>query len=741
MTAQSAYRYISTKNETIEEMKKSSRLTIVSLKNNITNLMASYAINEYESLIENEMEHRAHFAIVVEDYNMGKILGQSSYVSGKIRNVDGYIINFDPKNSEHIKKLENIFYTNNDVIVTSLGKKLGVIRIYISDKTLNKELNQIITHTIIDAIGISLLLIVSLILAIRWFILKPVTNITDIISRSDADGIPFELIPVRGSAEIFVLTKTMNNMISSIKESRIILTEQRNELKKNEDQLKTLSQATEQSPVAVIICSPENIIEYVNPQFEKTSGYTTDEVVGHSIEFLFKRDEPSKQKIIEYKRALESGERWIGELSPLTKKGDSYTIRMSVSSISSKNGQVVRYIYVAEDITDQKRNEEMLRNSQKMDAVGQLTGGIAHDFNNILGIIMGNLELLQLSMKGQPNNLERIDSAMAGATRGAQLTRKLLNFSRQEHIQKEITQVNAFIENLRELIEKSVTAIITVEIQLEKKLWQVEIDPGDLEDAILNLSLNARDAMPNGGMLVIETSNSHIDSGFVSHNPGARVGDFVKVSVSDNGSGMSEEVRKKIFDPFFSTKEFGKGSGLGLSMVYGFVQRTGGFIQIYSEEGEGSVFHIYLPRAAKENDTPETLEDNTELPRGNERILIVDDEISLAKTCEHYLQQLGYKTVLANSGNEALGILSEIKDIDLMFSDVVMPNMDGFDLAFTVAKHYPDVKILMTSGFTSKRMELEKDNQTSVRKLAENLLTKPYNLRELSVAVRDALDK
>lgn len=356
---------------------------------------------------------------------------------------------------------------------------------------------------------------------------------------------------------------------------------------------------------------------------------------------------------------------------------------------------------------------------------------------------MGNLELLKMALSKQPKELERIERALASTRRGAQLTRKLLGFSRKDRHGQELTQINPFIEEMQELITKSFTAIIQVETQLEENLWPVEIDPGDLEDAILNLSLNARDAMPKGGLLVIETANKHLDANYVKLHPNAHEGDYVMVSISDTGTGIGKEARKKIFDPFFTTKELGKGTGLGLSMVYGFVQRSGGHIQLYSEEGKGSTFHIYLPRAVVghgEHDE-QIDEGQIEAPRGDETILIVDDEETLSEIAEDYLQQLGYRTLVANSGKEALAVLAKTADIDLIFSDVVMPGVDGYHLAFAATRQQSGVKILLTSGFTSKREEFTNGEQKIYLKLAENLLGKPYNLSELALAVRRVLDE
>ncbi|MBL4607900.1 MAG: PAS domain S-box protein [Pseudomonadales bacterium] len=741
MSAHSAYSYVSTKNKIIEDMKQSSRLSIVSLQKNVAGFIASYAINEYDKLIFNKMEQRDNFAIIVEDYNMGKVLGEKSYISGKIRDTNGNIIEYDSKNNKQNKLLETCCYSDKDDIIALSGDKLGTIRIYISNASLNKELNEIIISTLINTIALSLSLIILLLTTIRFFILKPLSDIISVISRRDDSGIPIDLIPPHGSTEILALSNTMNSMICSIRDARVTLTEQHNALKAHEDQLKTLSMATEQSPASILICNPENIIEYANPQFEKTSGFTAQEVMGHSIEQLFQLSELDQNQVSALNTALASGEKWMGEMTPITKEGDSYSIRTSASSISSEDGAISHNIYVAEDITQLKLNEEILRNSQKMDAVGQLTGGIAHDFNNLLGIIMGNLELLKMAIGDQPKAVERIDKALAGTQRGAQLTRKLLNFSHQGHQGQVLTQINPFIESLQELIAKSVTAVIQVETHLADNLWPIKVEPGDLEDAILNLSLNARDAMPQGGLLVIETANKHLDAEYAKLNPSAQEGDFVMISVSDTGTGISKELRKKIFDPFFSTKEVGKGTGLGLAMVYGFVQRSSGHIQLYSEEGSGSSFHIYLPRAVGEREEKQHPEEKSGLPRGNETILVVDDEEAISDTAKGYLQLLGYKTLTANNGKEALEALSTTKGIDLIFSDVVMPGLDGFELSFAALKQQPTVKVLLTSGFTSKRMEFVNGERKIYHQLSKNLLGKPYNLNELALAVRRTLDK
>jgi len=737
----STYSYISTKNKIIEEMKYDSNFTGSFLQKNIVDLISSYSVNEYGKLVFNMVNHRDTFAIIVEDYNMGKILNKKSFVSGSIRDVNWNVVDYDSENNEQTKQLETSYYSEKYDITSSSGEILGFIKIYISSHYMLKELNQIIIETLIDTVVISLLLALSLFTTIRLFVLKPVSNIIEVISNCDDDGIPYESIKGHASAEISTLSNTINSMLQTIRDSRVTLTEQHNELKAREDQLRTLSMATEQSPVSILICDPANLIEYANPQFEKTSGFDLNEIVGSSIEPLLLGNERDKIQVVELKDALMSGKKWIGELTPKTKGGEYRSIRMSSSPILLEGGSVSHNIYVAEDITDQKKNEEILRHSQKMDAVGQLTGGIAHDFNNLLGVIMGNLELLKLALSDKPKELKRVDSALAGTVRGAQLTRKLLDFSRQSHRRQEVTHINSFIENLYELIARSVTAIIQVETHLAENLWPVMIEPGDLEGAILNLSLNARDAMPKGGVLVIETANKCLDAKYASQHPNMSEGDYVMISISDTGTGISEETRKKIFDPFYTTKEFGKGTGLGLSMVYGFVQRSNGHIQLYSEKGNGSSFRIYLPRAIEEDEQINEEHGQVEQLRGNETILIVDDEVALSEAAKEYLQMLGYNTLVANSAKEALNLLSTNDGVDLIFSDVVMPGIDGFELSFAAVKQQPSIKILLTSGFSSKHMEYANGKQEIYLKLAEKLLGKPYNLDELAVAVRCTLDE
>ena len=390
---------------------------------------------------------------------------------------------------------------------------------------------------------------------------------------------------------------------------------------------------------------------------------------------------------------------------------------------------------IIEDISERKMQDEQIRRSQKMDALGKLTGGIAHDFNNMLGVILGYAELLENKLKDQPDTLEFIHEIRHAGERGANLTKRLLAFSRYQSSENKKVNINTLLQNTQLMLEKTLTARISLNFDLADDLKSVYLDASDLEDGILNMSINAMHAIKGNGKLTFQTRNELVDK--VDANLlQIAVGDYVLLSITDTGIGMDQETKEKIFDPFYSTKGE-QGTGLGLSQVYGFIQRSKGSIKVYSEPGHGTRLTIYLP-CYEENNKKKELK-NIENPinlSGNETVLVVDDELSLTKLTTQILNQNGYVTLTANSAEEALTILeSESENVDLMISDVIMPEMDGYQLASIVQDKYPNIKIQLASGFSDERHVEMVDAL-----FHQNILHKPYHSTTLLLNIRKLLD-
>jgi len=476
-------------------------------------------------------------------------------------------------------------------------------------------------------------------------------------------------------------------------------------------------------------------ITYANTLFSKISGYTNSELIGQNHRILNSSFHPPKF-FKQMWATISKGEVWHGEVCNKSKSGELYWVNTTIAPQLDKSGRVFQYTAVRTDITHIKETEKLLRHSQKMEAIGELTGGIAHDFNNLLGIIIGNLELAMFKAGDDTKLQKQLGSAMSAAFRGADITRRLLNFSRQSDESFKPESLVEVLEEFEELIAKSMTASISVDIRVADDAWKVDINSGDFQDAMINLCLNARDVMHSGGTLLIQINNTTLEDKVVTQHLQIDAGEYVKVKVSDSGTGMAQETIDKIFDPFFSTKEKGKGTGLGLAMVFGFVKRSNGMITVNSVEGEGTTFTMYLPRSVSL--LKETVNQvKTEPPKGNETVLIVDDEEELITFSKNALEPLGYTTLCASNGEEAMKILVTNDSVDIVFSDIVMPGgINGFDIAKAVTETKSNTKILLTSGFTGNL------NPTSTEKVwLENLLAKPYRTLELAEAIRKTLDE
>ncbi|WP_245435917.1 CHASE3 domain-containing protein [Methylobacterium sp. V23] len=380
--------------------------------------------------------------------------------------------------------------------------------------------------------------------------------------------------------------------------------------------------------------------------------------------------------------------------------------------------------------------EDRLRQSQKMEALGQLTGGLAHDFNNMLAIIIGNLSLLKRRLERGEHAVERYaEQALKGADRAATLTHRLLAFARKQPLAPEAIACNRLIAAMSDLLRRSLGESIRIETVAAPDLWTTQADANQLENAILNLAVNARDAMPKGGRLIIETDNVHLDEAYAAQNPGVPAGQYVLVALTDSGSGMPPDVAAKAFDPFFTTKPVGQGTGLGLSQVYGFVRQSGGHVAIYSEPERGTTVRIYLPRhfgdaAEMERVTP------TMLPEGSARevILVVEDEDGVRDLAVEALRDLRYTVIHAEGAKDALQMLDTHPEIALLFTDVVMPEVNGRELAEAVHQRRPNLPVLFTTGYTRNAIVHNGLVDADVQ-----LLAKPYTLEQLALKVRQAM--
>ncbi|MBX6320681.1 MAG: CHASE domain-containing protein [Rhodospirillaceae bacterium] len=401
------------------------------------------------------------------------------------------------------------------------------------------------------------------------------------------------------------------------------------------------------------------------------------------------------------------------------------------------DGAFLGFIGVLLDITELRNARAQLEQAQKMETVGRLTGGVAHDFNNLLTVIIGNAEILSDELAGDVRLGKAARVVLAAAERGAELTRRMLAFARRQQLQPRLIDMRALVEGLEGMLRRTLGEDIEVEVHGREGLWPTVADPVQLESAILNLAINARDAMPAGGKLTIGMENVHLDADYAARNAEVAVGDYVMLAVSDTGTGMAPDVLERAFEPFFTTKEVGKGSGLGLSTVYGFVKQSGGHVKAYSEVGHGTTVRIYLPRAGATRAEAVAAEASAQpAPTGGEAILVVEDDPAVRAQAEDQLRTLGYRVIGAADGPAALALLAAHPEIDLLFTDVIMPGgLNGRQLAEEAVRLRPGLKVLFTSGYAEDAILHHGRLPRGV-----NLLNKPYRRQDLAVKVRSVLD-
>lgn len=506
------------------------------------------------------------------------------------------------------------------------------------------------------------------------------------------------------------------------------------ERKKAEASLHKLTYAVEQSPVSIIITDVQGNIEYVNPHFAEVTGYTSGELIGKNPRILksgFTSD-------AEYKKmwnTLMAGNVWHGEFRNTKKNGDMYWELAQISPIRDKANVITNFIAIKEDIDDRKTLENQLRHSQKMEAIGQLAGGIAHDFNNILTAIIGYASILQMKLPSGSPLKETAAHILSAAERGSSLTQGLLAFSRKQDTNLININLNDIIERIKKLLLRLIGEDIQLISMLDEDTLPVLVDSVQIEQVLMNLVTNSRDAMPDGGTIVIKTEAIKIDDEFINEQGFGTPGIFALLSVTDTGEGMDDEAIKRIFDPFYTTKETGKGTGLGLSIIYGIIKKHNGYITCTSTPGQGSTFNIYLPFSTPEIEVSESTERESTYTGGSEMILLAEDDDSMRSLYTELLEEFGYAIIAAKDGLEAMELFREKNQtISLAILDVIMPGMGGVETYKAMQAIKPGINVLFCSGYPAETIEKELTGSNNI-----HFLAKPYMPKELLMKIREIM--
>ena len=674
---------------------------------------------EYMAIVDKKMRILAHSDIK----KRGEVLKEAD---GRIlkNNGDGTIVREIPFSKDKIFEI----YTP----ILFEGKSLGSVRVGVNKSVLLNA--QSLAHKRIFWMCASILLVAVIgVIGISILITRSIQELASGVEQLE-QGKWGRSLRVYSRDELGKLTESFNKM------SRTIM-EQQEEVSKYTRQLQTLS---ENAPFGMVMIDKDGIFKYINPKFRELLGYDLNDIPNGKTWFRRAYPDPT------YRHHVIST--WIddlegfssGEKSPrtftVTCKGGTEKI-INFIPVQLETGE---NLIACEDITELKRAEEekavlqeQLRQSQKVEAIGRLAGGIAHDFNNLLTVIKGYSQLSSFELKeGDPLRVN-IDEIQNAAERAASLTRQLLAFSRRQVMEMKALDLNTLLRDLEKMLRRVIGEDIEMVIQLAEDLGRVRADVGQIEQVIMNLVVNAKDAMPSGGKLTIETANVELDESYARSHVDVRHGHYVMFSVSDTGVGMTPEVRERIFEPFFTTKEMGKGTGLGLSTTYGIVKQSEGHIWVYSVQGKGTTFKIYLPRVNEplEEIRKEVLKE--ELPRGNETILIVEDEEEVRKLAGKILEKRGYRILETSNGDDALLACERRKSpIHLMLADIVMPGMSGSELAKLLIPLYPEIKILYMSGYTDNAIV-----RHGVLEKGVNYIQKPFTMEGLARKVREVLDK
>jgi len=503
-------------------------------------------------------------------------------------------------------------------------------------------------------------------------------------------------------------------------------------LRESEEQYRTLF---EESQDCILITTPHSKILDINPAGVKLFGYDSKQALLQVDVARDLFDDP--QEMCRYQNEI-SKQGFVQDYELVFKRQDGSKViaLMTANVVRGDGGDIVAYRGILRDVTQQRRLEQQLMQSQKMEAIGRLAGGVAHDFNNLLTAINGYGQILLSDLSPADSRRENVQEILEAASRAASLTRQLLIFSRKQVLQPQVVTLNELIVNIQRMLGRLIGEDIKLSTVLEKELKRIKADPGKMEQVVMNLVVNARDAMPDGGKLTIQTENVMLDREYCRVVPDARPGEFVCLSITDTGTGMSKEVKKHLFEPFFTTKE--EGTGLGLSVVYSIVHQHDGWINVYSEPGQGATFRVYLPAlSALAQSGPKKALAFQDFPSKGERILLVEDAQEIRRVATRALERNGYVVWAAENATEATRLFDQHqREIDMVFSDVVLPDGNGVDLIKQFLDRRSDLQVLLSSGYTEK-----KSQWAIIQQLGYPFLPKPYALADLLRVVREVIDR
>jgi len=602
-----------------------------------------------------------------------------------------------------------------------MNKEGGYALLGIPTKALFAEVDRLFVMTL-TVLSISAVLFLAIIwLGGNSLIVRPVGILADASKRLAAGDLTARTGLVSTQGELGQLGREFDEMAE--------------EIQHRQEEFARLAMAVEQSAEGVILTDREGTILYVNPAFERITGYSREEAVGKNARILHS----GKQGESFYREmwgTLLRGETWEGHFINRKKDGSLYEEDATISPVRDSSGEIVSFVAVKRDVTRIVTLEKQVRMAQKMESVGTLAGGIAHDFNNMLTVILGYGEMLKLRIANDPKAVSDLDEILRSAERASVLTRQLLTFARRQVVEPVHLDLNEVMSGLVKLIRKVTREDIEIKTFLAENPMMIRADRGQVEQVLMNLCLNARDAMPEGGQLVIETGVTMLEEEYLKQYPYMKAGRYAVLSVSDTGIGMDEGTRERIFDPFFTTKGPEKGTGLGLAMVYGIVKQHNGFIHVYSEPGKGTTFRVYIPEVDAAADAKVVASQGV-AHGGSETILLAEDNESVRRLTGQTLVSYGYKVLIACDGEEAVDIFRRHgKEIAMVVLDVVMPKMGGKQTYDEMAKIHPGLKVLFLSGYSANAI-----HESFVLLPGLSFLQKPFAPDALTRKVREVLDR